>query len=115
MTDSPSRRDVFGIAAAIVFPPCVSAASLSSPVSVRSSPTKIEIDTEHVLASLTSGAGGIEQEYFARAGQTWVRLVGALRPATPRPNETAPLYSDVGVADDKRLLVASFLRQMRVS
>ena len=86
-----------------------------SAVGLHASREQIEIENESVRAHFTRLASGIEQEYFARAaGSKWVRVVRALRPASPRPDGAAPLYSDRGVAADKRLLVANCLREMRV-
>src|SRR5207248_8779123 len=56
----------------------------------------------------------IEQEYYARVSDRWVRVARALRPANPRPDVTAPLYPDRGVAADERVLVANSLREMQV-
>jgi hypothetical protein len=82
-------------------------------VRVRSTRQQVVIENERVRATFTRQANGIDQEYHARAGNTWVRVVRAMRPPTPRPNGTAPLYSDRGVTEDKRVLTASFLRDMR--
>lgn len=84
------------------------------PVVVREATGSIEMDDGSVKAKFTKTPHGVEQEYFAFHSSKWVRLVTALRPPTPRPENTAPLYADRDVALDYRLLVADSLQSVRV-
>jgi hypothetical protein len=100
------RRELLSSLAAVPLSPFVRGS--------RAGTERIAIENERVRARFTRLANGIEQEYYARAGETWVRVVRALRPGSPRPDGSAPLYSDRGVATDQRVLVANFLREMRL-
>ncbi len=110
-----TRRELFITAAALGIPALTGGARTRSLVTVNATADHIEIANERIRAAFTSVENGIEQEYYARVGQSWVRLVRALRPVSPRPEGAAPLYSDRGVAEEKRLLAANFLQSMRVS
>ncbi len=114
MIHKQTRRELFITAAALAIPAHTARARTPSPVTVHSTADHIEISNDRIKATFSSVGNGIEQEYYARAGQSWVRLVRALQPASPRPEGTAPLYSDREVAEDKRLLAASFLQWMKV-
>lgn len=115
MIHRQSRREVFITAAALAISRLPGGVSTPSLVTVHSTADGVQISNGRIKATFISTLNGIEQEYYAREGQSWVRLVRAFRPASPRPEGTAPLYSDRGVAEDKRLLTATFLRSMRVS
>ncbi len=110
-----TRRELFITAAALAIPPHTARPRTRSLVTVHSAADHIEIGNERIKATFISVGNGIEQEYYAHIGESWVRLVRALRPSSPRPEGTAPLYSDREVAEDKRLLAAAILQSMRVS
>ena len=114
MPKPPSRRELLLIPASAAVSPLLLSASPTPRVRVHSTRQQVVIENEHVRATFTRKANGIDQEYYARAGNTWVRVIRAMRPPTPRPDGTAPLYSDRGVIEEKRVLTASFLRDMRV-
>lgn len=114
MPKPPSRRELLLTSAAALACPLVRGSRLAQGVRIHSTQEQISIENEDVRATFTRVANGIEQQYYARAGDTWTRVVRALRPASPRPEGTAPLYSDRGVADEKRVLIANSLREMRI-
>ena len=109
-----NRRDLLLTSAAVFSYPRVCGSQPISGVRIHATPKQIIIENELLRASFTRLADGIEQEYCTRQGARWIRVVQALRPGNSRPDETAPLYSDRDVAIEHRLLVANFLRQMRV-
>ena len=108
MIQRQTRRELFITAVALAIPRRTGRASTPSLVTVHATADHIEISNERIKATFISVGNGIDQEYSARVGQSWVRLVRALRPASPRPPGTAPLYSDREVAEDKRLLPRLF-------
>ena len=75
----------------------------------------IEIDNGLVKARFTRQSVGVRQEFFAKDGQGgWTKLVMAFNPPVPRPQGTAPLYGDTGVAHEYRLLTAEAFKAMTV-
>lgn len=84
-------------------------------INVRESADGIEMDNGLLRAQFQKSEKGIEQNYFVR-GQSgeWQMLVRALQPPNPRPSGTAPLYGDVEVAREHRLLVADAFKAARV-
>ena len=109
-----SRRELLLTSAALPLCPLVRGSRIGSEVTVHSTGERTEIENGRVRAQFTHAAGGIEQTYYARRGARWVCVARALQPGSPRPDGTAPLYSDRGTAVDKRWLVANFLQEMRV-
>jgi hypothetical protein len=115
MDGLPSRRELLLISASAAVSQQLLPSESSPAVRVHSTQQQVSIENGHVKATFTRQADGVDQEYYARAGKSWVRVVRALKPSTPRPDGAAPLYSNRGVAEDERVLVANFLRDMRIS
>lgn len=86
------------------------------PVEFRESGGEIEIRNALVRARFVKSEKGIEQNYYARGRNgEWELLVQSLQPPSPRPKDTAPLYSDTEVSRVHRLLTAGAFISARVS
>src|SRR5229473_1486295 len=93
-----------------------SAGAQSRAMNVKLGANFVEIENGLVKARFNKRSGGIEQAYFAKnSAGGWVPVVSAFRPPQPRPDGTAPLYSDKNVATDYRLLVANGTSQTEVA
>ena len=85
-------------------------------INVKESIGNIEIDNGLLRAQFRKSEKSVEQIYYARSQSgEWEMLVQSLQPPSPRPKDTAPLYGDVEVATEHRLLAADAFRTARVS
>jgi hypothetical protein len=85
------------------------------PLRVAESPGSIEIDNGRVKARFSRVTTGIEQEYFGRqADGAWISVAKSFSPPQPRPQWTSPLYGDLNVAKEYRLLAADAFKAVRV-
>lgn len=84
-------------------------------INVRKSPGSIEIDNGLLRAQFRQSENGLQQNYYARSsGGEWEMLVQSLHPAQRSLKHGAPLYGDLDVSREHRLLAADSFKSARV-
>ncbi|MDA2929532.1 hypothetical protein MYX84_06230 [Acidobacteria bacterium AH-259-O06] len=102
----------------LVFGSSGSQAGVSTPaqgLEVRQEGDFVEIENTLVKARFTRRAAGVKQQYFARGErEAWTLVLESFHPPKPRPVSAAPLFGDVDVTSDYRLLSADIFESVRI-
>jgi hypothetical protein len=85
---------------------------MNSELQILQNATITEIANQRVKARFDITEGGLNQEFFARADDSWVLVASSFRPNPPRPADGIALY-DVSLARTHRLIVSDGLHTVQ--